>query len=119
MDKEYFKKLVDNPNMISGIYNFCDRWYLFQIYVKLSRAVSEKQEDEEDILKDSDGSAKVALIGIDRSIAAWGILLNHFQKQEDELLEILVILERLRKRVEKEFPNARSFTRPGFDAILL
>jgi hypothetical protein len=65
--------------------------------------------------KDSDGSAKVALIGIDRSISAWGIMLRYFPAYEDELLKILVVLEKLRKKVEKEFPDARSFFRPGFD----
>ena len=65
--------------------------------------------------KDSDGSAKVALIGIDRSISAWGIMLRYFPACEDELLKILVVLEKLRKKVEKEFPDARSFFRPGFD----
>ena len=26
MDKELIKKLAANPNFISGIYNYCDRW---------------------------------------------------------------------------------------------
>jgi alanyl-tRNA synthetase len=26
MDKETFKKLAQNPDLISGIYNYCDRW---------------------------------------------------------------------------------------------
>ena len=26
MDKEYIKKLTENPNFIPGIYNYCDRW---------------------------------------------------------------------------------------------
>jgi hypothetical protein len=25
MDKEYIKKLAENPNSIQGIYNYCDR----------------------------------------------------------------------------------------------
>ena len=52
------------------------RWYQNVIYAKLMRAVSGKLHEEPDLLdefsKDSDGSAKVALIGIDRSIGAWG-----------------------------------------------
>jgi hypothetical protein len=65
--------------------------------------------------KDSDGSAKVSLIGIDRSIAAWSRLLAAFPEQEDNLLAILVQLERLRRATERRFPDARAFRRPGFD----
>jgi hypothetical protein len=71
--------------------------------------------DDGDALKDSDGSAKVSLIGIDRSLASWGILLQHFPEEENTILDMLAHLEKLRKSVEKEFPDARSFKRPGFD----
>ncbi len=83
------------------------------------RALHGKFEDRyempDDIPKDSDGSAKIALIATDRSISAWGKLLKHLPKSEDEILEILVLLERLRNMTEKEFPDARKFVRPGFD----
>jgi hypothetical protein len=95
-------------------------WYKFQIHVKIMRAVSGAMEDEEladeyDFPKDSAGSAKVALIGIDRSISAWEKLLIYFPDEEDSFLKILVLLVKLRKEVEKTFPDARSFIRPGFD----
>ena len=97
------------------------RWYQYQIYVKLMRAVRGDLDEEPEILdeypKDSDGSAKVALIGIERSIAAWGELRSHFPLQDDEVLEMLVHLEQLRRKVEKAFPDARAFIRPGFDKI--
>ena len=67
--------------------------------------------------KDSDGSAKVSLIGIDCSMAAWGELRNVFPIQGKETLDMLVHLDGLRKRVEKAFPDAREFIRPGFDKI--
>lgn len=97
------------------------QWYFMQIGVKLTRGFSSRFLDEaegwddEDMLKDSDGSTKVSLIGIDRSIAAWGTMLNQFPEQEETILNMLVHLEQLRKSVEKEFPDARSFKRPGFD----
>jgi hypothetical protein len=102
------------------------RWYQLFIQVKLMRALhgkldaAEEQWDEENNFpKDSDGSAKIALIAVDRSIAAWGRLLRHFPAQETELLEILVQLDRLRRATEQEFPAARAFVRPGFDTIAL
>ncbi len=65
--------------------------------------------------KDSDGSAKVALIGIDRSLCAWGELLNYFNQQRESITKIMTFLKSLRDLTEQEFPNARDFIRPGFD----
>ncbi len=96
-------------------------WYQHQIWVKLQRALH--QDENGDILdddgkpfpRDSDGSAKVALLGIDRSIEAWGALRRYLASQTDSILGIMVHLDRLRRRVEAAFPNARAFVRPGFD----
>ena len=62
-------------------------------------------------------SAKVALIAIDRSIAAWGQIYKHFPEHTNDILDILVHLDRLRRKTETTFPNARAFVRPGFDEI--
>jgi len=95
------------------------RWYQHQIYVKLCRAASGmirgEHEHLEYSLQDANGSAKVAIIGIERSIAAWGRLLNHFPQQEHTILDLLVNLKRLLRQVETAFPDARAFVRPGFD----
>lgn len=95
------------------------RWYQYQIEVKLLRALQGAMEEWpailEDYPKDSDGSAKVALIAMDRSIAAWGELYQHFPDRQDDVLDLLVHLDRLRRRTEQEFPAARAFVRPGFD----
>ena len=96
------------------------RWYQHQIHVKLERALTQSgffNKEQEDVIFESDsiGSAKVALIGIDRSIGAWGKLYEHFPESTDSILDILVHLDRLRRRVEQLFPQARNFKRPGFD----
>lgn len=97
------------------------RWYQPQIWVKLCRAASgmihSEIEDLECIQEDANGSAKVALIGIERSIAAWAALLNHLPDQEDCILDLLATLKKLLRQVETAFPNARAFLRPGFDTI--
>ena len=97
------------------------RWYQHLIYVKLMRAIrgelDERLEPPDEFPKDSDGSAKVALIGLDRSIAAWGEIRNLFPHRDHDILDILVHLEQLRRNVEKAFPEARAFIRPGFDRI--
>jgi hypothetical protein len=107
------KSIVDATEVIS--------WYQFQIHIKLMRALSNPDVDEEiedEIQNDSNGSAKVALIGMDRSIGAWARLNEHFPDQSDEILDILLLLDQLRKKTEKIFPLARVFKRPGFDTIL-
>jgi hypothetical protein len=42
-------------------------------------------------------------------------MLSHLPDQEDDLLKILVYLERLCRVTEAEFPDARAFVRAGFD----
>jgi len=97
------------------------RWYQHQIYVKLRRAIHSARNENLDIFdddqKDSDGSAKVALIGIDRSISAWGKILDYFSDYRESTLKIIAYLEHLGKIIGNEFPEARAFVRPGFDEI--
>jgi len=97
------------------------RWYQWQIYIKLKRAVqsasTEESPDFDEFPKDSDGSAKVALIGMDRSMSAWKTLLTVFPGQEKQILNLVAMLEHIKNRVETQFPDARNFIRPGFDEI--
>jgi hypothetical protein len=41
--------------------------------------------------------------------------MSNFSQEQSECLDIMVVLEKLRKLVEKEFPQAENFKRPGFD----
>jgi hypothetical protein len=95
------------------------QWYQYQIAVKTIRALSGRREEEDPELgefpKDSDGSAKVALIGIDRSIAAWRLMQLSLPHRAESIVPLILQLERLRRRLEKGFPGARDFVRPGFD----
>jgi hypothetical protein len=40
---------------------------------------------------------------------------QHLPQREDNILDILVHLDRLRRKTETVFPNAKAFVRPGFD----
>jgi hypothetical protein len=95
------------------------RWYHTLISAKIRRAVQQRLTDRPSCLdgvpKDSDGSAKVALMCIDRSMVAWTRMREHLPEQGDTILDFLVALERLRRETERVFPDARSFVRPGFD----
>jgi len=118
------------------------RWYEFFIAAKIMRAVMGSYDDDltEDfgdeeifaneetsagadcdseplaiVQDDADGSAKVALIAINRSVSAWRILQRSLPEKTDSIMPILAELERLRLLTEATFPKAHEFIRPGFD----
>jgi hypothetical protein len=111
-------------------------WYVHQIGVKLSRAMPGVQElveeldmtdDEEETedevggalvnaaQQDRDGSAKVALIGIERSLGAWTILRDDFPDHHETIRSFQRSLARLRRMIDERIPGARVFQRPGFE----
>jgi hypothetical protein len=95
------------------------QWYQYQIAVKTIRALRSRNEEtpEEEFPKDSDGSAKVALIGIDRSIGAWRIMQLSLSERAESIVPLILQLETLRNDLEVSFPQARDFLRPGFDQV--
>jgi hypothetical protein len=97
------------------------RWYQYFIAAKVMRATRGKMEEDEEgcdqFASDSDGSAKIALIAIDRSIGAWAVILNDNVLSAGNVFEMISFLDRLRQAIEESFPKARSFIRPGFDRI--
>jgi hypothetical protein len=97
------------------------RWYQYFICAKVIRAVRGRIEEEEEgceeFPSDSDGSAKIALVAIDRSIAAWAVVQYYITDGGQEVSDIIAFLDSLSQGVEETFPNARSFLRPGFDEI--
>jgi len=95
-------------------------WYLHFIHVKFMRALMGKLEDDgwqeaNGFQRDCDGSAKIAMIAIDKSIEAWTLMLQFIPAVEDEIIELLALLQKARRMAESEFPKARTFVRPGFD----
>ena len=64
---------------------------------------------------DHEGSAKVALIGFDRSQAAWRRLVADGRVAEPLAQACIDELEWLKTQLENAIPYARAFIRPGFD----
>lgn len=99
------------------------RWYQFFIAAKIARGLMSRVHEEEykhvfeedTSWRDSDGSIKVALIAIDRSISAWKLMTDVRSEDPDSIRELILQLEKLRISTEREFPDARDFVRPGFD----
>jgi hypothetical protein len=103
--KEAFEVAIWDPGFIAG---------------KLMRAVEGRLEfqaggsvEDDPIQNDWNGTAKVALISIERSEHAWRTIA---QATGDETPASLADqLADLRLQVEAEFPKAWQFVRPGFD----
>ncbi len=98
-------------------------WYQFFIQVKFMRAVSGLIEDyqfevdeENKYQTDYNGSAKIALIALERSQLAWTQLYTVIP-EEDLILPILSLLSRIEKAANEKFPDAKKFIRPGFDEL--
>ena len=96
-------------------------WYHFFIASKINRALYAEADYEEDadfdaFRNDGNGSVKIALIAIDRSLIAWRNLLT--EETNREIKPLIELLETLRQMCEEKFPNARDFLRPGFDEIV-
>lgn len=96
------------------------QWYLVFIHVKISRALMGRVNDYEwdednEFPRDYDGSAKIAIISIERSINAWSALFDILPDHEDHFLKVLSMLQKIKTMTEEEFPGAKGFVRPGFD----
>lgn len=98
-------------------------WYQFFIAVKIQRGLSGilDEDGDQDIdeindpQSDANGSVKIALIAIERSILAWTYLLE--KETAEKIGPLIELLERIKVGAEQKFPNARDFVRPGFDEI--
>lgn len=93
------------------------------LHPKLNRALEGRaweaaypDDDRDPVQNDSNGSAKVALISIDRSEAAWRLIAEWTDTSATAGL-LAGWLAQLRSLVENEFPDARRFIRPGFDRV--
>jgi hypothetical protein len=96
------------------------QWYQYLFEVKWSRALHSQKDEEEIQLEpyDSLGNAKLLLVSIERNIGAWSYVFQKFREDESEILDILVCLQRLQKKINQTFPEAHSFVRPGLDDLM-
>jgi hypothetical protein len=97
-------------------------WDHILIAAKLHRALHGRDEyqscdpladDDDPVQNDWNGSAKVALISIERSEAAWRVIGSCTPGETPAMMTDH--LAQLLAEIEREFPDARRFVRPGFD----
>ena len=88
-------------------------WYLFQMSTKLRRAVNGKIGRSEFLQDDVHGSAKVVLLGAEKSRTAWRTLQSFLpEDNRDAVSPVLTVLNELIVEIDLEIPQARSFKRP-------
>jgi hypothetical protein len=93
-------------------------WFHTLISAKIHRALhglADDRPEDRDWPPDYDGSAKVALLGIERSHAAWLDLVERGTVSDADAEPPVADLIWLGEALERVFPNARAFVRPALD----
>jgi hypothetical protein len=91
-------------------------WYHTLIAAKTHRALRSEHQakaNAAELLADALGSAKVVLVAIDRSLAAWQALATG--DDAARVGALIELLEALRTAVELRFPHAQAFISPALD----
>jgi hypothetical protein len=94
-------------------------WDVYLIPAKLHRALKGRDEDPKGtfwwgrVQNDWNGSAKVARISVDRSERAWRTITA--ESGDAGASALADLLAALRGHLDREFPHAMQFRRPGFD----
>jgi hypothetical protein len=97
------------------------KWDAHFIHVKIMRALDGRDEHlsgafpvKRAVQSDWNGSAKVALLSIQRSERAWAEVAG--ATKEEAAAVLARSLTKLREGMDKAFPRAMDFRRPGFDS---
>ncbi len=85
-------------------------WYLYFIGAKISRALNGYDEINDEhwecpLQSDSYCTSRILVIAIERSMAAWQVFLGAFPEKENEILDMLALLDKLRRQVVAVFPD--------------
>ncbi|GAB3894528.1 hypothetical protein GCM10028803_09630 [Larkinella knui] len=93
------------------------KWYRTLIPVKVISALQINRSPSHDanLRAYFNGKAKLVLVSVDQSLLAWHTLLENYPEKTDDVLDMLVLLGRIRRQMEESFPEARNFHRPGLD----
>jgi hypothetical protein len=92
-------------------------WFHTVVPAKIVRALTGLADDipERDWPADHDGSAKVALLGIERSHVAWLQMVDRALASRAQVEPFISDLVWIGEEIERVFPHARAFVRPAFD----
>ena len=93
------------------------KWYRTLIPVKVVSAlqINNSLAPNATLQAYFNGKAKLVLVSVDQSLLAWHTLLENYPEKTDEVLDMLLLLDRIRRQMQEAFPDARDFRRPGLD----
>ena len=114
---EFSSISVEDSTQVNHIFQVI-QYYQFFIGAKIHRMIHGKLDHWDDdpvIQNDWHGSAKVALVSIEKSQKAWLQIYDAYPNFEDEVLDFLAWLDKIKSGILEEVPHAYSFIRPGFD----
>ncbi len=98
-------------------------WYQYFIAAKIQRGLHgmldvdgyEDPAEIDDPQSDANGSVKIALIAVERSMLAWTYVIS--PENAAKVRPLIEMLETIKTMAEEKFPKALDFVRPGFDEI--
>jgi hypothetical protein len=90
-------------------------WYHLRIYLTVLRALisREKSSGSAAQMEEATGSAKLALVSMERSRGALQLIRS--AANDLEITGLIAMLDALERGLDERFPNARSFLRIGLD----
>jgi hypothetical protein len=91
-------------------------WYHVRIYIRVFRALVSRDRASAGSgrsMEDAVGSAKLALVGVQRSRDALESLRN--SANERQIAKLISALDTIERGIDERFPAARSFVRVGLD----
>lgn len=94
------------------------RWYQYFIGAKIHRAINGLEHihaEDDPVQSDANGSAKIALIAVERSLGAWEVLRQQLPEKKEVVLHLQQQLQHLHTEISQLFPDWARFHRPGFD----
>ena len=111
---------IENKSILEQMSQVVDliQWYHIQIDIKIQRALTSFLEEKEEgnffegMPKDSEGSAMVALTGIERSLGAWNVLYKTLDSEKESIAPFITFLFLLRAELVRIFPGATTFQWP-------
>lgn len=88
------------------------------IHVKIARTmhgIFDNEDEEDDYMGDILVSSRLAVVAIERSMAAWQILFNEYKPLHETMIEFLLKLNDLKKGIEALIPEVKTYKRPYFE----
>jgi|GEM_PF-1855350 hypothetical protein len=94
-------------------------FYKNLIFVKISRALhsyySTDAQENEAYEEDKLVSARIAVVAVERSMSSWHYLFENCKYCSDNIIDILLQLNKIKLKIEKLIPGVANYRRPYFD----